>query len=146
MAATGPLAEHPAARPRLCLGDTDFRTGEVVTIAADGSSTVTISNPTVPIFGQVSVTKELSGETQGSLAGATFDVAVSCPGLPRPGLHADGAAPPVPTRDMPVGTTCSVSEAAPAGGLLDSSYAWGTPVVGASRRRSPPPARSPPRR
>ncbi|MET0863419.1 MAG: DUF5979 domain-containing protein, partial [Nakamurella sp.] len=114
--------------PGYAWGTPTFAPSNVVTIAADGSSSVTVSNPTVPIFGKVSVSKQLSGETQGVVAGSTFTVTVSCPGLADQvfTLPIGGTGT---TDDIPVGTTCSVSETAPTGGLLDSSYAWGAPVI-----------------
>ena len=89
-----------------------------------------MSNPTQPIFGQVSVTKAITGETQGVAAGATFQLVAAC---------TNGATYPFDARrgetgttpDIPVGTACTVTEDTPAaGGLIDSSFAWGpTPAA-----------------
>ncbi|MEP6560884.1 MAG: DUF5979 domain-containing protein, partial [Nakamurella sp.] len=110
--------------PAHAWGSPTWAPSNVVTIAADGSTSVIVSNPTVPIFGKVSVTKGVSGEIQGIVAGATFEVTVSCQGRDDQVFDlAVGAT--ASTGDIPVGTACSVTETAPTGGLLDPSYSWG---------------------
>jgi uncharacterized repeat protein (TIGR01451 family) len=94
------------------------------TIPANGSTTLTVSNPTVPVFGQVRVTKEIAGETQGVVAGASFDLVASC-GTAGDFAFQLGVGETGTTPNIPVGTSCTISETAPSGGLIDSSYAWG---------------------
>ena len=88
-----------------------------------------MSNPTVPVFGQVRVTKEIAGETQGVVAGATFEVIVSCDN----GdvfTFALGVDETESTPDLPVGTSCTVTETDPGDELLvDTSYAWGATTI-----------------
>ena len=45
---------------------------------AGGTGRATVTNPTIAIFGRVSVTKAVTGETQGISGGAMFDVAATC--------------------------------------------------------------------
>lgn len=98
------------------------------TIPADGSAALTVTNSTVAVFGRVSVTKAITGETDGVTAAASFEIAVTCTNgysdTVIVGVNGTGLTP-----DLPVGTQCSFTEASPSGGLVDSSYAWGTPVL-----------------
>lgn len=106
-----------------------------VLVAANGTATVTVTNPTVPVFGTVTVTKAIT-PTDFSAAvasGTTFAVSVSCD-APAQGdktnytdtfklaINGSGTTP-----NLPVGTSCTVSETAPTGsdGLIDPSYVWG---------------------
>ncbi|WP_420122595.1 DUF5979 domain-containing protein, partial [Nakamurella sp.] len=98
------------------------------TIPADGSATLTVTNSTIPVFGKVSVTKAITGETDGVTTAASFAITVTCSNgysdTVTVGVNGTGVTP-----DLPVGTQCSFAEATPSGGLVDSSYAWGTPVL-----------------
>ncbi len=120
----GPARARPAVTG-VHVGDADVVAGAVPTIVANGSTTVTVSNPTQPIFGQVSITKAVTGETQGIGASATFRVVAACTnGATYPFDIAAGATGTTP--DIPVGTACTVTEDTPAaGGLIDGSFAWG---------------------
>lgn len=106
-------------------GGPTWSPGPVATVPANGSVTLTVTNPTVAVFGKVSVTKAVTGETQGVRTGASFRVTVSCDnGQTFPFDLGAGAAATTP--DVPVGTSCTVSETAPtAVSLVDSSFAWG---------------------
>ena len=96
----------------------------VATIPANGSATLTVTNPTVAIFGQVAVTKNVTGETDGVTGSARFDVRVACGAtFDQAFTLAPGATAQTP--DLPVGTVCTVTETPPTSGLIDSSYAWG---------------------
>ncbi|MFC6354745.1 DUF5979 domain-containing protein [Luethyella okanaganae] len=95
-----------------------------VTIAADSTKTVTVTNPTVEVFGTVSVVKVVS-PVDGLAPGTTFAVIVDCgPAGSFPFTLTNGG-PAGVTDSVPVGTRCTVSETAPSGGLVDASYGWG---------------------
>lgn len=101
------------------------------TVPAGETKVVTVHNHTVPIFGQVKVTKKISGPAGGVKASAVFPITVTCnaPAQGQAGnysntfnLNANGTGT---TPNLPVGTACSVSEAALSQGqLVDESYAW----------------------
>lgn len=96
-------------------------------IVAGTTVTRTVTNPTVAVFGKVAVTKQLAGATNGVTAGTAFVIAVDCgPGFTSPAGTTVTAGGTWTTPDLPVGTTCTVTETAPAGGLVDASYSWGT--------------------
>lgn len=98
------------------------------TIPVNGSATLTVTNSTRPVFGKVQVTKAITGETGGVTTAASFAITVTCDNgysdTFTMGVNGTGVTP-----DLPVGAQCSFTEAAPSGGLVDSSYAWGTPVL-----------------
>ena len=84
---------------------------------------MTLTNPLTRVLGGFTVTKHVTGETGGYVAGSTFTV-------PTPARTAsngtltltDGQTKGV--GGLPIGTTCSLSETAkPA--TTDASYAWG---------------------
>ena len=61
-------------------------------VPVNAAVTLTVSNPTTPVFGQVRVTKAVSGETQGITAGASFHLVADCGvGAPFPFDLAAGA-------------------------------------------------------
>lgn len=105
-------------------------TNGTVTIETGKTATVTVSNPISPIYGKVSVTKQVTGATAGVPTGTTFPVAVSCD-KPAQGETTNysntfnlvpGTAQSTP--NLQVGTKCTVAEGnLPP--LLDDSYAWG---------------------
>ncbi|MDN5768466.1 MAG: DUF11 domain-containing protein, partial [Humibacillus sp.] len=97
----------------------------LATIVAGDSTTLTVTNPTVSVFGQVRVTKTVTGETQGVVSGAQFTVTADCNNRGTPYVFQVGVGETASTPDLPVGTSCKVTETPPSGGLLDSSYAWG---------------------
>ncbi len=99
-----------------------------VTVPANGTATLTVTNPTIPVFGRVQVGKQITGETAGVTAAASFQITVSCSNA-YTGTFTVGVGGTALTPDLPVGTSCSFSEATPTGGLVDSSYQWGTPVL-----------------
>ncbi|WP_243074349.1 DUF5979 domain-containing protein [Microbacterium sp. SS28] len=117
--------------PAFAWGTPVWSPGITAIVPAGGSATLTVTNPTIAVFGAVQVTKSISGETAGVTGEASFDVSFSCDN----GYTATfpvGVGGTASTADLPVGTTCDVSEAAPSGGLIDASYAWGTPDVSPS--------------
>lgn len=107
-------------------------TDGTVTVPANGSATVTVTNHTSPVFGQLAVLKKIAGDSAGVRADATFKVDVSCdaPAKDQSGNYAGSfnlltnVAQSTPM--LPVGTKCQVAEKAPgAGALVDDSYQWG---------------------
>ncbi|MEZ5159317.1 MAG: DUF5979 domain-containing protein [Marmoricola sp.] len=101
------------------------------TVPAGETKVVTVHNHTVPIFGQVKVTKKISGPAGGVKASAVFPITVTCnaPAQGQAGnysntfnLNANGTGT---TPNLPVGTACSVSEAA----LSQGSW-WMSPMRG----------------
>ena len=107
-------------------------TSGLVTVPPGGSATVTVTNHTVEVFGTVTVTKQITGATEGVLARATFPITVACdrPAQGTTGSYSETfdlmANETVSTPPLPVGTGCTVTEGTlPALGLVDDSYAWG---------------------
>ena len=107
-------------------------TSGLVTVPPGGTATVTVTNHTVAVFGTVSVTKVITGATEGVLAGTTFPITVACdsPAQGTTGSYSDTfdliANDTASTPPLPVGTGCTVTEGSlPALGLVDDSYAWG---------------------
>ncbi|WP_436700098.1 DUF5979 domain-containing protein [Nocardioides sp. BYT-33-1] len=109
-------------------------TNGVVAVPAGGSRTVTVTNPTVPVHAQLSVTKAIAPTAlaSGVASGTTFPVTVACD-RPASGGGADyqhtfdlAVGDTATTPDLPVGTSCTVTETAPSGstGLVDESYVW----------------------
>ncbi|MGB8382602.1 MAG: DUF5979 domain-containing protein, partial [Dermatophilaceae bacterium] len=111
--------------PGYVWGTPTWSPGPTATITANGSTTLTVTNPTIPIFGQVSVTKAITGETQGITALAKFAVRVDCGAAFDQSFSLAGSASES-TPDLPVGTSCTITETPPsADDLVDSSFAWG---------------------
>lgn len=109
-------------------------TNGAVAVPAGGSATVTVTNPTVAVFAKLSVTKEVGPAEFASavVAGTTFSILVSCDEAASGGgadyqhTFTIAAGATATTPDLPVGTSCTVSENAPSGsaGLVDDSYVW----------------------
>ncbi len=78
---------------------------------------MTVTNHTVPVFGTLSVTKKITGATEGVRAGATFPITVACDN-PAKGRRRLTTATTfdltvnatVTTPELPVGTACTVTE------------------------------------
>jgi uncharacterized repeat protein (TIGR01451 family) len=93
---------------------------------------LTVDNPTVAIFGQLSLVKKLEGDgASGVPNDAVFKVDVTC-NAPAEGQQTNYAATfdlqanvAQTTPNLPVGTSCTVAEQAPTLDLGES-YAWGT--------------------
>ncbi|MDQ6527262.1 DUF5979 domain-containing protein [Nocardioides sp. LHD-245] len=109
-------------------------TNGTVAVPTGGSKTVTVTNPTVPVYAKLSVTKAIAPTAlaSGVASGTTFPVTVACDQPASGGganyqhtfdLAVGGTAT---TPDLPVGTSCTVTENAPSGsaGLVDDSYVW----------------------
>lgn len=114
-------------------------TDGTVSIPPNQTATVGVENPTVPVYGRVAVEKLLTPATlsTGVRAGALFTVQVSCtaPAEGQTTPYAATLALPVgasqTTPNLPVGTSCTLTESAPTPALLvDDSYRWG-PTPGA---------------
>ncbi|HRB03801.1 MAG TPA: DUF5979 domain-containing protein, partial [Ilumatobacteraceae bacterium] len=97
-------------------------TSGTVSVAPSGTATVTVTNPTVAVFGKVRINKVVTGEKDGLAGGTTFRMRLQCSnGLDTTQQVADGT--PYTSVDLPVGTTCTVTE------LVDNA---GTPLPGAT--------------
>ncbi|MFZ1286350.1 MAG: DUF5979 domain-containing protein, partial [Candidatus Phosphoribacter sp.] len=111
--------------PAYVWGAPSWSPGPTAMVPADGSATLTVTNPTVAVFGHISVTKVISGDTHGVEALARFDVRVDCGAVFDQTFSLAGGARQF-TPNLPVGTSCTITETPPsAAELLDSSYAWG---------------------
>ena len=89
---------------------------------------VIASNTITPRLGSVRVTKTVTGLTAGLAPGAPpFPVTLIC-GVGRTYTLQVPAGGSATQNDIPVGSTCTASEATPTEGLVDDSYAWGAPV------------------
>ena len=93
---------------------------------ADNTVGVVLTNPLVRVLGGFTVTKHVTGETGGYVAGSTFTVGYTCSnGTDGTLVLKDGQTGAV--SGLPLLTTCPLSETAkPA--TKDASYAWGTPT------------------
>ena len=107
----------------------DGLTNGSVTVAPGASATVTVTNHTSPVYGTLTVTKEITGETSGVIAGTRFPVQVACD-APAQGETTDYTEvfnllpdSPMGTPDLQVGTSCTVTEESQPE-LVDASYAW----------------------
>ena len=95
----------------------------IVANDADNTVGVVLTNPLVRVEGGFTVTKHVTGETGGYVAGTTFPVDYSCSNGASGTLHlTDGATGAV--TGLPLLTTCTLSAGAAA--TKDASYAWGT--------------------
>ncbi len=110
--------------PAFVWGTPTWSPGPIGVVPVNAAVTLTVSNPTTPVFGQVRVTKAVSGETQGITAGASFHLVADC-GLGAPFTFDLAAGATGSTGDIPVGSTCTITETPPVGGLVDASFAWG---------------------
>jgi hypothetical protein len=99
----------------------------VTIVVNDSENTVgvTLTNPLVRVLGGFTVTKHVTGDTAGYVAGSTFTVSYSCSDGTTGTLSiANGETKGVDS--LPIGTICSLSESAkPA--TKDAGFAWGTP-------------------
>lgn len=95
-----------------------------VTIVKNASVTATVTNPTIAIFGAVSVVKEIDGGGVNSTV--VFDLTVNCTnGYSK--TFSGTAGTVGTTAALPVGTECTIDEAAlPTGNgvFVDDSYTW----------------------
>ena len=96
----------------------------IVANNANNTVGVVLTNPLVRVEGGFTVTKHVTGETGGYVAGTTFPVDYTCSnGASGTLTLTDGATGAV--TGLPLLTTCTLSEGAkPA--TKDASYAWGT--------------------
>jgi hypothetical protein len=110
-------------------GTETWTPSSTVTIVKNDSGNtvaVTLTNPLVRVLGGFTLTKHVTGQTSGYVAGSTFTVSYSCSdGTTGTLILAANAS--VDVIGLPIGTTCSLSETGkPA--TKDASYAWGTPT------------------
>jgi hypothetical protein len=108
-------------------GSESWDPSSTVTVAVNDSDNtvgVTLDNPLVRVLGGFTVTKHVTGETAGYVAGSTFTVTYSCTdGTSGTLTLVDGATKGV--SGLPIGTSCSLAETSkPA--TKDASYAWGS--------------------
>jgi LPXTG-motif cell wall-anchored protein len=96
-----------------------------VLIADDQNVRISVTNRFDRIFGSLLISKTLSGSTVGFIEGTKFAFTVSC-GEVYSATVTVGIADPATTANIPRGTQCNVSEAAPTGGLSTTEYSWGT--------------------
>ncbi|MGB8858315.1 MAG: DUF5979 domain-containing protein [Ilumatobacteraceae bacterium] len=118
-------------------------TSGAVSVAPGGSATVTVTNPTVAVFGKIRVTKLVTGETAGLAGGTTFRMHVAC-GTALDTTVQVAVGTPYVSGNLPVGTSCTITEivtdngtplpgaAGTSVGLVGESYGWGTPPVAAN--------------
>ena len=78
-------------------GTPTWSPGAEAVVPANGTTTLTVTNPTTPIFGQVRVTKAVTGATGGVTAGATFHIVVDCGAA---GCSRSTSAPATPVRPL----------------------------------------------
>jgi len=96
---------------------------------AGGPLEISATNTISRELGSVTVSKALTGETAGLASDApAFQVTLGCgdAGTYELAVPAGGSAS---QQGIPIGVTCTVSESAPTGGLVDDSYAWGATTI-----------------
>lgn len=97
------------------------------TVVADQTLAVTLTNPTTRLFGQFSVTKDVTGGGAAVLTpGHTFTVGYSYPGTTGNFTLEDGQS--FTSGAIPAGTNVTITEVTPTGGL-PAGATWGTPVL-----------------
>lgn len=112
--------------------------GTAVTDNGDGTATlvitngvtaaVTLENPTTPLNGQFSVTKDVTGPGA-SLVSDTAEFTVTYTSDAGEGTLTVGDGQTATSAALPVGTVVTVTEVAPAADLLPSGASWGTPKL-----------------
>ena len=98
-----------------------------------GGGQISVTNPVVRGLGAFTITKEVTGATEGYTGadGEHFTVTYLCASgefqMRDTVTIANGGSVTIP--DVPLGWTCALGESAPSADLLvDGSYAWGLPV------------------
>ena len=113
-------------------GVTATSTGADFTIAANSSVGVSLLNPTTRLFGQFSLTKDVTGGAESTLAaGHVFTGTYSYPGQTAVETFSFSNGGIFTSTPIPLGSVVTITETAPAGGLPADS-GWGTPrlVIG----------------
>ena len=135
--------EHPPGEDLLRNASYSWGTPTVsgpVTVTAGGTATITVENPIVRNYGELSVVKTIGANADAVTSGASFTGTYSCSyGSGDPdeatfsgtwSVTGPGVATLDPVADrLPVGTECTIAEDDPSGGLVDGSWTWGTPKV-----------------
>ncbi|MDO5753704.1 DUF5979 domain-containing protein, partial [Arthrobacter sp.] len=98
-----------------------------ITVDRDAPTAAIITNHTEKIFGSISVVKALAG-AGGVAQGKEFTVDITCTDEYSGRLTMVANAAPKTTGQIAVGSSCTVTEVPPTGGLVDDSFGWdGTP-------------------
>lgn len=134
-ASEGPLSA-PSSDPSYRWDAPAF--GDATVVA--GGATMTVTNTLLRDTGSLTVSKRVTGETSGFTPEAGFAgfpaSAICYLGDPsdastyRASVFVNDGQTVTLISGVPVGWTCSVGEGPFSGQLADSSYAWGSPVVG----------------
>jgi hypothetical protein len=97
------------------------------TMPPGGSITGTVTNPTTANPGDVvTISKTVTGDLAGYVGGSTFAITVNCNGSQVVANLANGGSQAGP-QDVPAGTQCTASEAAPPAAA--AGFAYGTPTI-----------------
>ena len=99
------------------------------TITPNGTTAITLTNPTTRLYGTFAVTKNVTGGAKSQVAAGTkFTVKYTYSGQATAGSFevADGQV--FTSEDIPRGTAVTITEVTPTGGLPAGS-SWGTPVL-----------------
>ena len=115
--------------PSFVYGPEVFTPSNVVTIVGNGDGNltkVTLNNPLDQIFGAFSITKQVTGETEGYVEGSTFTVSYDCSNDVSGSVTlVDGETRTI--ADLPVGTECTLDEVTKPD-TSGSSYVYGPEV------------------
>lgn len=126
-----PPAGSAGLDPQYAWGSPTFTPSNGQAVVASPAETVTVTNPTVQLYGYITINKQLTGDVSGLKAGESFPMNITCD-RPAEGqttnysatLSASLTSPAVTAR-LPLGTTCEVSEVPPSQSqLVNESYAW----------------------
>ena len=113
-------------------GVTVTPTGGSFDIAAGSTRAVTLTNPTTRLYGQFSVTKNVTGGATDLLtAGTEFTLDYTYPGLATPTTVTVENGEIYTSPNLPLGTVVTITEETPTDGL-PAGASWGTPrlIVG----------------
>ena len=125
---------------KLILEDGDFAdssyewTGAVFStsspvIATEETTPVSVTNSYERVFGSFSISKVVTGATDGLVSGTSFAITVSCGEIYNETFAVTVGSSAV-TASLPRGTLCAISEASPTSGLASEEYSWGeTPAT-----------------
>jgi MYXO-CTERM domain-containing protein len=99
------------------------------TIIGNDSVDVTLTNPTARVYGQFSLTKDVTGGAAAQLeAGYDFEASYSYDGQVGDGLITFEDGETFTSEPIPLGTEVTITEIVPTGGL-PANTSWGTPVL-----------------
>jgi hypothetical protein len=120
-------AKPDTAGPSYVWGAESWNPSNVVVIGDTSTVSVTLTNPLQRVLGGLVVTKQLTGAVAGYVAGSAFGFELDCDGDDHDGSFTLGAGDSISFGDIPLGTSCAVTEVS----VPDAAegFEYGTPVL-----------------